>query len=263
MEIPSAGDTGFLNAGIMHMNGDSYTQLRMDAFEKQYYDVRLNEQRLYTNEEIAKLPDIISTHRYYEEWNIRRRSCERLLNFLNKKSKRLNILEVGCGNGWLAAKMLGIRYANVTGIDINRLELMQAVTVFEKKEDLRFIYGDLSQSGLAPHSFDVIVFASSLQYFSSLENIIAASLQLLSQNGEIHIIDSPFYSEHETANAFKRSEAYFASLGFHGMSDYYFHHCLKELRHFKYKVLYNPSSIFNRYKKKAFPFYWITIKQKA
>jgi SAM-dependent methyltransferase len=233
-----------------------------DVFERQYHSVRLNEQRIYSNEEIALLPEISPSHIHYTEWTIRKKSCNRFLDFLRKKNKKLNILEAGCGNGWLAAKISEIENASVTGIDINRIELMQAVTVFEKRESLRFIYGDLNAPGLAPHSFDVIVFASSIQYFSSLENIISTALLLLNKNGEIHIFDTPFYNERKIANASKRTKAYYASLGFREMSDYYFHHSIKELGSFGYTILYSPQSVFNKWKKKEYPFHWIMIKPK-
>jgi 2-polyprenyl-3-methyl-5-hydroxy-6-metoxy-1,4-benzoquinol methylase len=245
------------------MGDNLFLQKKMDAFERQYHNVRLTEQRIYSNEEIAMLPEISPSHIHYAEWNIRKKSCDRLVQFLTKKNKKLNILEAGCGNGWLAAKMAAIKNANVTGIDINRIELMQAVTAFEKRDNLHFSYGDIRTSGLTQHSFDVIVFASSIQYFSSLENIINAALLLLNEDGEINIIDTPFYSDYEVANASKRTEEYYASLGFREMSEYYFHHSIKELRQFNYKVLYNPSAIIGRWKKKQFPFHWIIIKQKT
>jgi SAM-dependent methyltransferase len=244
------------------MGDNLFLQKKMEAFERQYHNVRLTEQRIYSNEEIAMLPEISPFHIHYAEWNIRKKSCDRLLEFLTKKNKKLNILEAGCGNGWLAAKMAAIKNANVTGIDINRIELMQAVTAFEKRENLHFLYGDLSNSGLAQHSFDVIVFASSIQYFSSLENIINAALLLLNEDGKIHIIDTPFYSDCEVANASRRTEDYYASLGFQEMAEYYFHHSIKELRPFNYKILYNPLAIFNKWKNKQYPFPWIVIKRK-
>jgi len=244
------------------MGDNVFLQKKMDAFERQYHNVRLTEQRIYSNEEIAMLPEISSSHIHYDEWKIRKKSSDRFLKFLSEKNKKLNILEAGCGNGWLAAKMASLKNANVTGIDINRIELMQAVTAFEKKENLHFLYGDLSSSGLTPHSFDVIVFASSIQYFASLENIINNALLLLNENGEIHIIDTPFYNGYEVANASKRTKEYYSSLGFKEMSDYYYHHSIKELHHFNYKILYSPSSIFSKLKKKQYPFHWIVIKQK-
>jgi ubiquinone/menaquinone biosynthesis C-methylase UbiE len=237
-------------------------QKELDAFERQYHHVRLTENRIYSISEILMLPEIPSSHIHSAEWGIRKKSCERLLRFLNAKNKELNILEAGCGNGWLASKMAALKNAKVTGIDINRMELMQAVTAFERIGNLKFLYGDLRTSGLPPHSFDVILFASSIQYFDSLENIINAALLLLKKDGEIHIIDTPFYDTREVSKASRRTTEYYAAIGFKEMSDYYFHHSIKELYPYNYKILFNPSSITGRWKKKQYPFHWIVIKQK-
>ena len=150
----------------------------------------------------------------------------------------------------------------VTGIDVNRIELMQAVTTFEKINNLHFIYGNISDCELNSHSFNVIVFAASLQYFSSLNAIITKALSLLTADGEIHIIDTPFYNRNEIIHAAKRTKDYYASIGFEEMSKYYFHHHISDLYRFNYKIIYNPNSIFNKLKKATQPFYYITIKQK-
>ncbi|HLK30535.1 MAG TPA: class I SAM-dependent methyltransferase [Puia sp.] len=234
-------------------------QKKLDAFEAHYHSLRLAERRIYSNEEIANLPDISMEHPHYREWLIRKKSSERFINYLKSKKRKLNILEAGCGNGWLAAKMSNIHGTKVTGIDINKIELMQAVTVFERKENLHFVYGSIDASVLAENSYDIIVFASSLQYFSSLFEIIHASLKLVSTEGEIHILDTLFYNAEEINNASKRTEQYYAGIGFQQMNEFYFHHSLSDLKHFSHKILYNPSSILNRFKRKDYPFPWIMI----
>ncbi len=236
-------------------------QKNLDAFETHYHSLRLAEERIYSNDEIVRLPEIAADYLHYNEWLIRKNSSERFINFLKKKNKKLNILEAGCGNGWLAAKMSEIRNTSVTGIDINRMELMQAVTVFDKRDNLHFVYGDINSSGLTAGAYDVILFASSLQYFSSLNDIINAALKLLTADGEIHIIDTPFYHGKEINNASRRTTEYYAGIGFQEMKDFYFHRSVKELRSFNYKILYNPSYIINRFKKKDYPFHWIVIKK--
>jgi len=244
------------------MNGELLAKKNQDSFEKNYHNMRLSEQRIYTNEQIAKLPDIDPNHLHYNEWNIRKKSAEQLITSLEKKKKKLNILEVGCGNGWLSAKLANIKNATVTGVDVNRIELMQAVTIFEKINNLKFIYGNISDYELKPHSFDIIVFAASLQYFSSLDAIIGKALSLLKVDGEIHIIDTSFYNKNEIINAAKRTKNYYTSIGFEEMSKYYFHHSISDLYLFNYQILYNPNSIFNKFKKTRQPFYYIIIQQK-
>jgi hypothetical protein len=83
---------------------------------------------------------------------------------------------------------------------------------------------------------------------------------LLKPGGEIHIIDSPFYSNSEINAAKHRSRIYYEEAGFPAMADCYFHHSLQELKQFRPSVLYNPENLFNRFKKIKLPFYWLTLR---
>jgi ubiquinone/menaquinone biosynthesis C-methylase UbiE len=171
------------------------------------------------------------------------------------------VLEAGCGNGWLAARIADVKNTKVTGIDLNRLELMQALIAFEGRRNLYFIFGEMSEIRLKENSFDIIVFASSLQYFSSLNETIGNALRLLSEQGEIHIIDTPFYKESELIAASERTSEYYSCLGFQQMREFYFHHSLKELEPFNWKVMYNPNSVQNAFLRKKYPFHWIRVRK--
>src|SRR5271157_59561 len=121
----------------MHLNLTIKDNTRKQArilkpdFEDLYIGVRQQEKRLYTDEQLKNLPDIDSLHIYCNEWKIRKRSGERLIAYLGRKRRNLRILEVGCGNGWLSAKMAAIPKARVTGLDINQVEIAQANRVFK------------------------------------------------------------------------------------------------------------------------------------
>jgi ubiquinone/menaquinone biosynthesis C-methylase UbiE len=238
------------------------TENNSEVFEIHYHKVRLSEQRIYSNQQIAKLPDIEADHVHAREWMVRKKSSEQLIQLLKNKKTKLNILEVGCGNGWLSAKLSDIENATVTGIDVNRIELMQAVTTFEKKNNLHFIYGDIRTAQLRSHAYDIIVFAASLQYFPSLSEIITKALSLLNEDGEIRIVDTPLYDKNEMENAAMRTKNYYISLGFEEMISYYFHHSLSDLNQFNYKIIYSPKNIFSNLKKTKQPFYHLIIKQK-
>ena len=228
-------------------------------FEDLYINIRQKEHRVYTNEEVALLPGIYPDHIHYHEWQIRKRSSERLINYLNKKNKSLKILEVGCGNGWLSAKMADIADSKVTGLDINLTELKQAFEVFDKP-NLSFIYGSVHDKFRGP-SFDIIVFAASVQYFPSLKEIISRALLLLNPGGEIHILDTPFYENTEVENAIERTKKYYTGLGYPEMAAYYFHHNINELKNFKHQFLYRGDSIINKLLGKNDPFSWIRISK--
>ena len=231
------------------------------AFENLYLQVREKEKRINTDEETAMLPSVSSQHLYFKEWKLRGYSFKKLVQYLKNKNRLLNILEVGCGNGWLSAGLAATVPGTITGIDINSSELEQAKRVFGEKENLKFLQGDIQNQFLPDNFFDIIVFAASVQYFPSLKRIIQTAQQHLHPVGEIHILDSPFYKRSELEGAKDRTRKHYSSLGFSEMSSYYFHHCIDELKNFKYEILYNPDSLFNKFRRIKNPFYMIKIIQ--
>lgn len=230
-----------------------------NEFEQLYIDLRCHEDRLYTDEEVAWLPDIANDHVHKKEWEIRKTSCNQLIRYLRRKKRLAKILEVGCGNGWFSYQLSQIPKANVFGLDVNLVELQQAERVFNTIPNLHFIHGDLNS--VSAEKFDIIIFAASIQYFASVSVVIERALYLLNDQGEIHITDSHFYDDKDVEDARVRSYKYFHSKGFDRMDNFYFHHTLKELNGFNYAILRNPASIFNKIFKKKNPFHWICIRK--
>jgi len=227
-------------------------------FKEQYIALRKKEQRVYTDEEVLQLPLIPGDHVHAKEWVVRKKSCRKLVNYLKKKGP-LNILEIGCGNGWLSYQLSKIPGSIVTGMDINDVELKQAARVFSEQTNLSFINKNISQIELHNHPFDIIVFAASLQYFNSFSEIVTVALDHLKLGGEIHIIDSPFYQPNDIAEARQRTQSYFTELGFCQMQHHYFHHSVESFERFRHTILYNPLSLTNKLLKSKNPFYWIRI----
>lgn len=232
------------------------------AFEKLYIQMRIKEQRFCTDDELVKLPDVGRAHMYHAEWTIRKRSAKNLLVYLQKKNKPLNILEVGCGNGWLSSMLADISQSAVTGIDINSYDLEQAKRVFHKKKNLVFLNKDLRSEHFDGQQFDIIVFAASIQYFFSTEKIIERALRLLSRGGEIHIIDSFFYTPEEIPGAKLRSEKYFRKMGFPELKEFYFHHSTDSLQPFKHRYMANRFSLADIFSAGRRKFPWICITNK-
>jgi ubiquinone/menaquinone biosynthesis C-methylase UbiE len=241
MEIPATGNTGIL-----------------DSFEKLYLDARKKEKRIYADDEVPRLPSVDESHVHFNEWQIRKRSSERLVNYLRSKGEPLKILEVGCGNGWLSAVLAEIKYATIRGIDINTEELEQAKRVFADRRNLSF---EQCQFGKMPqyNKYDVIVFAASVQYFSSFEHAMNAAFSLLRREGEIHILDTHFYRRKEIEGARRRSANYYRSIGDEPLAEFYFHHGLESLKRFRHEYLFNPHALRNRFSGNKDPFPWIRI----
>jgi ubiquinone/menaquinone biosynthesis C-methylase UbiE len=233
-----------------------------EKFDKLYLQLRQKEGRVYTDEDVATLPFIYTSHPHYSEWLIRRHSQKALISYIKHKNTFTNILEVGCGNGWLSARIAKAVDADITGLDINNYELQQAKRVFKNVPNLNFINGSLQSESLEDQKFDMILFAASVQYFPSLKQLVQIALEHLTMQGEVHIMDSPFYQLQEIAAAKQRTRAYYEGLGFAAMTVCYHHHTLAELENFQYKILHHPNSWKNKLSIKKNPFYWIAIKNR-
>lgn len=225
-----------------------------------YSQLRLQEDRLYTDEQVATLPFIDIGHPHHKEWMVRKRSAMSLVGYIQQKAAAPQVLEVGCGNGWLSMQLASIPGSQVTGIDINGPELDQAARVFHHAENLNFLEVSLDDPALADKKFDFIVFAATIQYFPNLKKILHCALEHLTLLGEIIITDSRFYQQKEIPAARQRSLDYFTSIGMPGMAAYYFHHSIDQLDSFQYRIISEPGSWKNKLALIRDPFHRIIIK---
>jgi ubiquinone/menaquinone biosynthesis C-methylase UbiE len=235
-----------------------------NVFEETYLKVREKEKRIYSNEEIEKLPFASANNPHKKEWEIRAKSFLRFKKYLETKDERLNILDLGCGNGWFCGQFSKTFNHNFYCIDVNLTELKQAAKVF-KSEKTKFIYADIVTVEIKKNSFDLITINAAVQYFPDLKRLLTLLLLLVKEKGEIHIIDSPFYSENELINAKQRTNNYYSSMCLPQMAENYFHRTWNELSSSSYKILYSPSTFKNKVSKiflgKDSPFPWICIKK--
>jgi SAM-dependent methyltransferase len=229
-------------------------------FEDIYIRAREKEGRLYDDATDKLLPEIERDHKHYREWRIRKNSARMLRAYISKNTGHKDVLEIGCGNGWLSARLAEIAGSSVTGLDINRRELEQAVRVFGDRTNLVFVCGDVSQIEL---KFDYIILAGVIAYFNEPGKLIESLLSKLNGGGEIHIIESPFYND--TASAKKRSADYYQQLGAPEMAEHYHHHKIDVIKEFNYQIVYNPKSLVNRVwriiNQYHPPFYWVRIRK--
>jgi len=237
-----------------------HPRLKEILFEKKYILLRSLESRLYTDDQLVKLPDVNEDHPHWREWQVRKRSAQRLVKSLVFRKRPLRILEVGCGNGWLSHQLAEIPGARVTGLDINFTELQQAARVFSDDPNLRFIHGDIRTGILDEQQFDCIVFACSVEYFPSLKKIIHFTLTYLVPGGELHILDTKFYKSSELESERKRIQAYYTAFGYPEMADLLFQHSWKDLNCFRHLLLFDPGTLINRLLRPDDIYPWICIK---
>jgi 2-polyprenyl-3-methyl-5-hydroxy-6-metoxy-1,4-benzoquinol methylase len=224
------------------------------AFSGLYLAVREKEGRVFSDVQAVALPDLPHGHPHRNEWKLRQKSARRFLHYLSARPKT-EILDIGCGNGWFSNLMAQAGH-RVTATDVNLPELEQAARVF-KSENLEFVCADPFRAEFG-QTFDLIVFNSCFQYFPEPEKILEAAKKWLADNGEIHILDSPFYLSSELESARERTSAYYAALGFPEMAAHYFHHSLHVLGNFR--IRYKPRKWLRSLRRDS-PFYWVSISE--
>ncbi len=214
-----------------------------ETFQTVYLRARRSEGRILPDAEVAILPHVALGHPHLDEWQVRKHSTGSLFAYLASQHRPIRLLDLGCGNGWLSHRLSTIEQSQVDAVDINKVELSQAVTVFGHKENLRFVFGDIFEGILLHKRYDYIVLASAIQYFESLPHLLEQLLEPLKPDGEIHILDSPIYAVSEVRRARERTEAYYQSIGIPEMAGFYHHHAADALRMYRPSFLYKPSRI--------------------
>ncbi len=129
-----------------------------------------------------------SQRKFWNEWDIQhlqtiseetlRRGNEVLsiLSSLNLRQPR--ILEIGCGNGWLAERLLP--FVPVTGVDIADAPIQEAR---RRVPSGQFQSGDILEMRLPHNSFDVVVTLETFSHASSQPQFIEVIANLLSEGG--------------------------------------------------------------------------------
>ncbi len=228
-----------------------------------YLQVRQKEGRLLPDDLVAGLPDVPAGHALSGEWSARAASLQRLLEYVDQMPGPMRVLELGCGNGWLAHRLSALSGLRIWGLDLESPELKQAARLFSAA-DVGFLAADIFHAPFAAGSLDLIVVASAIQYFPDLPKLVRCLRALLRARGELHILDSPVYQEPELAMARQRTRDYYTSLGFPNMASQYFHHTVGELADFAPDWLYRPDSLQLRLRRllgrSDSPFPWIRIR---
>lgn len=249
-----------LNEGVkISQEPDSFTtigHLATEDFEQDYLAIRKKENRLLPDQEVLQLPALPKGHQYHKEWALRQNSLNRFLKYLIKQNVTAPILDIGCGNGWFTAILHQVTRQQVIGVDINQEELRQASRLFQDKR-LIFCHADILKPHFRDAQFSMITLNAASQYFPSLPALLQRLGKLLVPDGEIHLIDSPFYKESAAIDARERSAQYYSSLGHESFASQYFARSWEELEGFHYEVKYRPGFLGKKLGRSPFP--WVLI----
>jgi SAM-dependent methyltransferase len=214
---------------------------------------------------VATLPRVPPGDPHRDEWRLREDSAGRLIRYLARLRRPLAVLEIGCGNGWLANRVARLDRSRVVGLDANEPELDQARRVFRGRPNLAFVSGDATAASPPAERPDIILLASVVQYVADLPGLLRRLSAWHDPGGEIHIIDSPFYGSDEVAAARERTRAHYSNLGVPEMAEVYHAHEWRSLEGFAFEVLYGPDSVRARFERRVLgrprsPFPWIRIR---
>ncbi len=239
-------------------------RMGFEASADLYTRVRQREGRLYSDQIASRLPDFPTGHELKNEWLARADSAQRLNRYLADLPSPLHILDLGCGNGWLSHHIAAIPGTKVYGMDRPGPEAAQASRLFGAGNTV-FLVANIFHAPFAVSSFDVVILASVIQYFCDLPMLVRTLLPLLRPTGELHVLDSPFYSPHDLDAARERTAAYYTGLGYPEMSRAYFHHTYSVLDQFQPDYLYRPhslpASLSRQLGRVASPFPWARIRR--
>lgn len=208
---------------------------KYQVFQQAYLALRTAEHRVYDDEDVKSLPDLRPDRPHAAEWKKRAWTANNFLQWLADRPSNLDILDLGCGNGWFASLMA--RNHRVTGVDVNLTELQQAARCFGIERTTWCFAGI---ENLAASTYAVITLNAAVQYFEDLPGLIAVLWDMLEPGGSIHLLDSPFYAREEQPLAKERSRRYFAEMGFPQMAEHYHHHCWDDLKPFQYQLKEKP-----------------------
>lgn len=248
-------DTRKMNWLNEQTSGVVYLSAPKTDFEHPYTTVRQKENRLLSDEAVQLLPNTKKDSPHASEWKKRADTLKRFQRYLVQKGTQ-TVLEIGCGNGWFAHQ-LASEGRTVIGLDVGQLELEQAARCFSLPHLYFVCCTDFSL--IPPSSFDCIVFNASIQYFELSADWWQQLFALLKPDGEIHLLDSPFYTQHELSAAQQRSKTYFQGLDIPSASDYYFHQTW-DLLPKNAKIHYKPNKWKRLLRPNSSPFPWICIQ---
>ncbi|MBK8966167.1 MAG: class I SAM-dependent methyltransferase [Saprospiraceae bacterium] len=204
-----------------------------------YLTVRERESRVLTDEQVLALPRFTpaSEHQkpHQREWQMRAHSFSRFWKYLHRRyaQKPLEILDLGCGNGWMALNLARRPDTNIWAVDVNLPELEQGARLAATSglTNVRFVIADFLKNTIPEKKFDLVVLAASVQYFPDLSELHAALKRVLKPGGSVHIVDSPFYRSTEKQQAARAAtRAYYTGIGVPEMADWYHHHLWQDVK---------------------------------
>jgi SAM-dependent methyltransferase len=148
------------------------------------------------------------------QWRIRARTYDRLVGAvlapLEHAARRpLSILDLGAGDGWLAARMADRgHWALAVDLRLDAVDGLAAGALFARRIPRGFARVAASFDALPARdaAFDVAVFNASLHYAANLSRALSEARRAVRGGGRIALLDSPFYGTATAGEAMVREK---------------------------------------------------------
>ncbi len=135
-----------------------------------------------------------ATGRYRYDWHVRAVSFRRFVRQVVAplEPRRLRILDVGAGNGWLSYRMAK-RGHEAYAVDL-RTDGRDGLGA-HVHYDAAFVpvQADFDRLPFRDEWFDVVVFNASFHYSTCYEHTLGEALRVLAPGGRVVVVDSPIY----------------------------------------------------------------------
>lgn len=106
----------------------------------------------------------------------------KIVSFLRKFKKRLDILDVGCSKGFIGRCLH--EYHDFYGVDVNPDDLKLARKFYKKLDTVDLDVGDVP---FEEHTFDVVIFGDVLEHLKDPEAVLRLYMQHVREGGYIII----------------------------------------------------------------------------
>ena len=216
------------------MTGQLVAQ-ELTYFQEIYLKARRLEGKLYHDDVVRKMPNLNRDHPYYEECRARKDSLDEMNACLTAYEPPIRILEVGCGNGWMANALTQNHNIQMVSLELHEMDAQQDERVYGNKANLRYRSLNSFLDNPDAEPFDIILFSGSFQYFGDAAVTLSQWMQYLKPTGEIHIKDTLVHDSATKAQELTKNKGqYFRSIGVEPMANYFTNYSWDDFKGFNY-----------------------------
>jgi SAM-dependent methyltransferase len=176
------------------------TEAPLERFANEYARHRAAEGRGYSGRDLLDLP-YIGSGPLAQQWAVRARSFERFMALIlgptaERLRRRLTTADLGAGNGWLSHR-IAAKGHKAFAIDIrdDSVDGLGAAGPFlgDFPGRIECVVASFDAIPLRSASVDIAIFNASIHYATHLRAVLAEARRVTRPEGQIVILDSPFY----------------------------------------------------------------------